>query len=103
MYVNSEVHVSPSCYAINWLCSIRKSVLNGVLKQMPANLITIQKWVFSTLLRSTSLKRKPQSSFLFLMQNRFDQKNYLEETGRLEEVSFVTESSKRLKSVCRLD
>lgn len=49
------------------------------------------------------VKRKPHSSFLFLMQHRFGQKNYLEETGRLEEVSFITEISERLKSVCRLN
>lgn len=38
-----------------------------------------RNWYFQHLLHSRMLKRKPQSSFLFLLQHRFGQKNYLEE------------------------
>lgn len=54
------------------------------------------------LLHSRMLQRKPQSSFLSLMQHRFGQKKDLEERGRLEEISFHIEDLNSLKPNCRL-
>lgn len=49
MHVNSEVQVTLSCLAINWLCSVREVMVTRALKWMSAIFITFQKWMSSVL------------------------------------------------------